>query len=143
MERFFQRVDEVIEYYSKNDGEEYKKTWVDMKSMSLEGKTRAWMVARLESYQKTLTAEEMVMSMKEVAKIETKSQNAYHDPLFNQFVYSIEDDSMPPVYKRTMFRKLDTLLWDPKFSACGIDSAGNYEPSCGCHSSIAGAICKF
>ena len=141
MERFFQRVDEVIEYNSLHDLEEYRESWVSMKSMSLEEKTRDWMATMLVSYGKKLTAEEMAMSMKEIAKVEIEASKADSDPRFNRFVCSMDDDPMPPVYKRAFFRKLDDLLWSSMRRPQG-DSTGNLQWGC-CHAAIALSICKF
>ena len=137
MERFFQRIDEVLEYYSKNDSEDYMKYWTEMKFMSLEGKTRAWLKLRHEVISRT--GDGMMMSMKEVAKVEIKQGIAYHDPLYNRFVCEMEDHPMPHVYKREVFRKLDVVLW----GVGGKAEAPPGEPLCGCWSTVTGAICKF
>lgn len=140
MERFIRRIDEVIEYKSKNDAAEHRESWVRMKSMSLEQKTRAWMLAPPEG-QRAYGAEVMGMSMRAIAKEEIEAGNSEHDSRLNRFVCLMEDDPMPPVYKRAFFRKLDTLLWSSTRNPQG-DSNGALQWGC-CHAVIALALCKF
>jgi hypothetical protein len=46
MELFFRRLDDVIQYYAAHDELMYRPFWEGLKDMSLEQKTRAWMVER-------------------------------------------------------------------------------------------------
>ena len=80
-------------------------------------------------------------TMKEIAKNEIEDTNADHDPRFNKFVCSMEDDPMPAKYKRGFFRKLDAVLWGTIRAPYG-DPTGDLHWGL-CHTSLAVAICKF
>jgi hypothetical protein len=136
MELFLGRLNEAIEFFSKNDEVQmYLSWWEEMKAMSLEEKTREGIKAVAEdNYQKT-PFKELGMSMKEVAK---KRISYYHvnrdddDKKFNKFVTDLEDDPMPAAFKREVMSKVKELLWDcwkPNKTTCPTD--------------IALGICKF
>ncbi len=145
MELFFGRLDEVIAYYAVHDQEVYHPFWESLKPMSLEGKTRAWMIERVKSMSPFrdeagygLAVER---TMKEIAKNEIEDTNEDHDRRLNKFVCSMEDDPMPAVYKRAIFRKLDAILWGTIRTPRG-DPTGELHWG-HCHTSLALAICKF
>ena len=118
MERLFQRMEEVIDYYAAYDREEYREWWQNLKCMSLTERTRVWMKEGGNSFGMKRTAEELDMSMKEVAKTEMIVSLSIHrtpdedDKKYNRFLCDIEDEPIPPVHKRTIMRKLDNMLWD-------------------------------
>jgi hypothetical protein len=150
MNRFIQRIEEVIDYYSENDDlEAMRGLWVRLKSMSLEEKTRVWWIerARLAEGILMLTTEpgalqrERPNSMKGIAEEETEDSTKNSDPRFNRFVAEMEDDPMPLQFKRHFFRKLDHLLWSSIRRPQG-DSTGRLQWGC-CHAALAIGICKF
>ena len=144
MERFFQRIDEVIDYYSANDREEYREWWQNLKCMSLVEKTREWMKEGEKSFGGKWTSEELDMSMKEVTKIEMVASLSIHttpeddDKMYNKFLCDIEDEQIPPEYKRTIMKKLDKMLWD-LWNASAAKSPDRHY----CPTDIAHGICKF
>jgi hypothetical protein len=145
MERFFQRMEEVIDYYSSStnvDDIENREWCMKLKPMSLAERTKAWM--KEESSSPWLgggrTVAELEMPMKEVAKLVTKEtlyvrSTGYskNDARFNAFVCEMEDDPMPAAHKRVMFQRLDKLLYDV--------SAADEEDCC--PTEISDGICKF
>jgi hypothetical protein len=139
MERFLKRMDETIDYYAIHDSDENRKWWISLKSMSLKDKTREWMKEEYNSYQKKLSDRELNMSMKEVAIEKTVASLALHtnglndnDKRYNKLLCEMEDDPMPAVYKRKIFRKLDGFLWS-------FYSSEELQ----CTTDIAFGICKF
>ncbi len=144
MELFFRRLDDVIAYYAVHDEQEYRSSWESLKPMSLEEKTRSWMIERVKSLQGVAPlspSDAVERTMKEIAKNEIEDTNEDHDRRLNKFVCSMEDDPMPVAYKQAFFRKLDALLWGmirtPKGDPTGSLHWGH------CHTSLALAICKF
>jgi len=117
MELFLGRLDEAIEFYSKNDREMYRSWWEGLKTMSLEEKTREEIRSLdQENYHRT-PFEEPGMSMKEVAKKRISGSFYAHvnpdedDEKFNKFVIDLEDDPMPAKFKRVVMGKVKDLLW--------------------------------
>ena len=144
MELFFRRLDDVIAYYAVHDQEVYRPFWESLKPKSLEEKTRSWMIERLKPLSPPATVEKTVATewtMKDIAKNEIEDTNADHDSRLNKFVCSMEDDPMPPAYKRAFFRKLDAILWGTICTPRG-DPTGELHWG-HCHTSLALAICKF
>ena len=145
MERFFQRLDEVIQYYSANGLESNRDFWASLACMSLEEKTRVWLIDRTRLEQgfsiEPRLVSTRVESMKEVAKEEMEVELHNSDRRFNRFVCEMEDSPMPLQYKREFFRKLDGLLWGCVNRPLG-DSDGKLQWGC-CHGMLAIGICKF
>ena len=145
MELFFRRLDDAIAYYAGHDLEEYRPFWESLKGMPLDEKTRAWMIERLRplspphAVELTIAAHER--TMKEIAKHEIEDTMADNDRRLNRFVCAMEDDPMPPMYKRAFFRKLDAILWGMIRTPHG-DPTGALQWG-HCHTSLALAICKF
>jgi hypothetical protein len=122
MELFFKRMDETIQHYSVNDTtQDYCDWWAALKAMTLEGKTR-WMMKEIGMQVDANT------SMKDFVKQHTLKTLSSIDKPFNKFLCDIEDDPMPPVFKRRLMRRLEDCLW----SSCETDP-----------SDLACRICKF
>ena len=141
VERFIQRIDELIEFNSKNGSEEHRAAWIYRKSLSLEHKTKVLLMTWLEPNGKISRAQVMAKSTREIAKEAIEESISEHDSLFNRFVCQMEDDPMPIVYKRAVFRKLDHLLWSSAQRAQG-DSGGGLQWGC-CYAVTALALCRF
>jgi hypothetical protein len=141
MERFFKRMDELIEFNSKNGSEERRKAWIHTKSLSLEQKTKFLMVGWLDPNGKISRAQVMAKSTREIAKEAIEESISEHDSLFNRFVCQMEDDPMPIVYKRAFFTKLDLLLWSSAQRAQG-ESGGGLQWGC-CYAVTALGLCRF
>jgi hypothetical protein len=148
MERFLQRMEEVIDFHSnpsKSIIDEYgdNKEWcIRLKSMSLTERTHSWLKEGASSigFGNLQMVSQLDMSMKEMAKLLGKdtlflnrSGPNSNDARFNKFACEIEDHPMPPVFKRVIFDKLDNLLW----SVYAAD-----EKEC-CPLDIAHGVCKF
>ncbi len=113
MERFIQRIDETIDQESmddeedeSSDDEDYRGWWSSLKTMTLADKTHAYIEHTSRSYER--------MSMKELAESRylesiVGDRNAKE---YNRFLCEIEDDPMPPIYKKTLFRKLGKFLFN-------------------------------
>lgn len=132
MELFLGRLDEFIEFYSKNDREMNRSWWEELKAMTLEEKTRELIRSSDEEYHRTIPSEELGMSMKEIAKKRISISSYSHvnpdenDKKFNQFVIDLEDDPMPAAFKRVVMGKVRNLLWDcwkPNVEMCTTDLA--------------------
>ena len=117
MERFLKRMDEAIDYFSIEEPDEYGMWWANLKPMSLMERTREWMKEDARRVQKQLTERELNMSMKEVAQkkiiasLSLRENYDENDHIYNELVCELEDDPMPAIYKRKIFRKLDKFLW--------------------------------
>ncbi len=128
MERFFQRLDEVILHYSENDiTEEYCAWWISLQGMPLKERTLEFMRSDVMTFG---TKPPYNTSMKELAKEKT-TRNLSKSRVINKFMCEMEDDPMPNKYKRHFFSKLDTVLWNSK------DSYDND------YSELAFDLCKF
>ena len=141
MERLFQRMDEVIEYYSLpvNSPEGDHKWWENLKCMTLAEKTREWMKEGEKTSGRKWTSEELRMSMKEVIRTETVASLSIHDDkMYNKFLCDIEDEQMPTAHKRIIMRKLKTMLWGI-WNANVLNSPDSYY----CPTDIAQSICRF
>ena len=144
MERLFQRMEEVIEYYSlpvnSTDGDH--EWWESLKCMSLAEKTREWMKEEEKTSGKKRTSEELHMSMKEVARTETIASLFIHrspdNKEYNTFLCAIEDEQMPTAHKRIIMRKLKTMLWGI-WNANVLNSPDRYY----CPTDIAQSVCRF
>ena len=120
MQRFFQRIDEAIEFYSKNrsdcSSEEDREWWAALKPMSMAERAKACMIK-----ENNLQIAPDATTMKDLARVEMRksicvnnwnpSQTAAEERNFNKFVCEIEDDPMPAKYKRMMLRKIAALFW--------------------------------
>ena len=146
MERFFQRMEEVIDFYSNplyiDEYGDNKKWCICLKTMSLAERTRSWLKkgARNIGFGNLQMVSQLDVSMKEMAKLVGKDTLFSKQPgpdkkdaHFNKFVCEIEDHPMPPLFKRIIFNKLDDLLWN----VCAAD-----EEEC-CPLDIAHGVCKF
>ena len=134
MERFFQRLDEMILHYSLNDvTEEYRAWWIALQGMSLKEKTLEYMKSDSMTIGKRLPADFHVslLDMKEQAKKQMIQDQG--KSTINKFVCEMEDDPMPNKYKRQFFRKLDRVLWESQEEALHGNS----------HIDLAFDICKF
>lgn len=118
MQRFFQRMDEAIEYYSENDSkytfDDESEWWASLKHMSMAERNKALVrkekrIKHEYTTMKGMARIEMIKSM--VHKTVDSQQTEGEQRNFNRFVCEIEDDPMPIKYKRAMLRKIAILFW--------------------------------
>ena len=120
MQRFFQRMEEAIVYYSENHSEytseEDMEWWATLRHMSMVERSKAWIkketnieIALETTTMKDLAKVEVIKSM--VHKTVDTKQTEAEQRNFNRFVCEIEDDPMPIKYKRMMMRKIGDLFW--------------------------------
>ena len=146
MERFFQRMEEVIDFYSNSSNiDEYddnQKWCICLKTMSLAERTRSWLKegARNIGFGNLQMVSQLDVSMKEMAKLVGKntlflkrSGPNKNDARFNKFACEIEDHPMPAAYKRDIMSSIHMLLLNTTIMTPG---------ACDITDIIAGA-CKF
>jgi hypothetical protein len=133
MERFFQRMEEVIDYYSNYVGNNAKvsntkQVWTLLKPMSLLERT-SYLVSEYASKNPHMPKisdewatehDETTLSMKDLAKSRTlKSLHAYGiddecaeaETMFNKFTGQMDDERIPVAYKQVIFKKLRKLFF--------------------------------
>jgi hypothetical protein len=147
MERFFQRIDECIDYYSNSsDADDFKhKQWcMVLKPMTLSERTRE--VMRVQILEPNILSlrrntDELLLSMKEIAKRDTEKSmrvrfphgNTERAAMYNAFVRDMEDAQIPSSHKRYMFQALHVLLMKATITYRGVFDIDEF---------IVG-ICKF
>lgn len=157
MQRFFQRLDEVIIHYKDNSKTEKAcKWWAVLQDMSLKEKTLAfvkedamkWRLFGLSLSDSHDSDPTSSFSMKELAKRNTISTSTNPsqkiDKIMIKFLCEMEDDPMPPKYKRHIFRKLNDMLYQVFDEAASSAASGmGSEDARVCPTEIASGICKF
>jgi hypothetical protein len=118
MQRFFLRIEETIEYYSEHIPEyssrDEREWWAALKHMSMIERSKAnnqkfnGSVALDATTVKELAKMEMVKSMSKISIFHSETEAERRS--FNKVVCEIEDDPMPPKYKRIIMRKIGELL---------------------------------
>jgi hypothetical protein len=145
MERFFERLDECIEFYSNStdvDDARHKQWCIKLKPMSLAERTWARVEFR-DNLMGTLSGAHA--SMKELAKSEcgklmiysNSGRSAETSACINKFMRAMDDEPIPAAYKRAMFKKLDDFLYELSEA----DHRGGVNYSFADH--LANDICKF
>ena len=143
MERFLDRVEECIVFYSGSASDEdarHKELCLQLKPMSLAERT----MARIRGRGYDTGAAELP-TMKEVAKSEMARMMRYSNAgrsaqtcaCVNKFMRIMDDDPTPAVHKRAIFKKLDDFLYE----LSEVDHRGGVNYSFADH--LANDICKF
>jgi hypothetical protein len=147
MERFFDRMEECIEFYSNStdvDDARHKQWCIKLKPMSLAERT--W--ARMEHCGVvilSLDADGTQASMKQIAELEcgkmmlrsNSGRSNETSACINKFMRAMDDEPIPAAYKRAMFKKLDDFLYELSEA----DHRGGVNYSFADH--LANDICKF
>jgi hypothetical protein len=118
MQRFFQRMEEAIEYYSENDSDytfdDESEWWASLKHMSMAERNKALVrkekrIKHEYTTMKGLARIEMIenMDMKTIDSQKTEAEQKH----FSRFACEIEDDPIPIKYKRVLMRKISRLFW--------------------------------
>lgn len=125
MEMFLRRIQETIDAYGRPEEEEEPGPWfakfheivgLRERTIRMYAETTGldWFGWRMP----TLQGDESRISMKELARRMTvfewvdrtkAARNGW--PRMQRFVFEMEDDPMPSVYKRRIFRQLNRLVW--------------------------------
>lgn len=118
MQRFFLRIEETIEYYSEHRSEytsdDDREWWAALKHMSMIERSKEnnkkfnGIVALDATTVKELAKIEMLKSMSKITIFQSETEAERRN--FNKVVCEIEDDPMPPKYKRIITRKIGELL---------------------------------
>lgn len=148
MERFLSRIQETIDVYSqKRPGVTGDEWWAEFHGvrglrertikMYVETAGDEWYGLRLPK----LKGDEDRIDMKELARrvtildwVESKTGKGWGWPKMRKYVCELEDDPMPAIYKRRIFRNLNRLIWSLLCPTTG----NEMEPS-----DIANDICIF
>ncbi len=120
MERFFQRLEEVIDYDSIKGRDQDPAWWKQLKSMTLKERTQKLMKDGLNTYYGlyAYSVKSQKMSMKQLAKSIFK-KSLYFDhgvdsidivKLYNKFLCDLDDDPrMHPKHKRIILEKIEEI----------------------------------
>ncbi len=139
MERFVQRMEECVEFYSNSADLGSDQQWfLKLKPMSLAERT----LARISERGGVTSAG---AAMKEVAKSEygkmmlytNSGRSAEASACINKFMGEIEDDPIPAAHKRAIFKKLDSFLYE--LSEADHRNGVNYSFA----DHLANDVCKF
>jgi hypothetical protein len=140
MERFFDRMEECIVFYSNSTSDEdakHKEWCLQLKPMSLAERTMAYIRERGCD----ATFENMKATAKsEVARMmhhSNSGRSAQTSACINKFMRSMDDDPTPAAHKRAIFKKLDAFLYE----LSEVDHRGGVNYSFADH--LANDICKF